>query len=222
MTRYDQRMRLFAACLSSLAGYVDAIGFIQTGGFFVSFMSGNSTRVGVGLAEVATHGAVAAGLIGCFLIGVVAGAFAGRLGRRRRRVWVLGLLALLLASAALFGALDLTAPAIVLMAMAMGAENAVFTEAGEVRIGLTYMTGTLVKLGHRVDEALFGGDPWGWLPYFLLWAGLIAGAATGAAAYGHFGLTALWGAVLATLVLTAVAIRLGPDPMLDRAPTVPV
>jgi len=50
ITNYDYRLRLLAACLSCLAGYVDAIGFIKTGGFFVSFMSGNSTRVGVGLA----------------------------------------------------------------------------------------------------------------------------------------------------------------------------
>lgn len=32
--------------LSALASYVYAIGFIELGGFFVSFMSGNSTRLG--------------------------------------------------------------------------------------------------------------------------------------------------------------------------------
>ena len=37
--------------LSTLAGYVDATGFLMLGGFFVSFMSGNSTRLGVGLIE---------------------------------------------------------------------------------------------------------------------------------------------------------------------------
>lgn len=41
MIRYDRRLKLMAACLSALAGYVDAIGFIKLGGFFISFMSGN-------------------------------------------------------------------------------------------------------------------------------------------------------------------------------------
>jgi uncharacterized membrane protein YoaK (UPF0700 family) len=51
-----------------------------------------------------------------------------------------------------------------------------------------------------------------WLPYFLLWAGLIAGAVAGASAYDRFGMAALWGAVLATVILMGVAARLGPDP----------
>ena len=50
MTRYDSRRWFLAACLAALAGYVDAIGFLKLGGLFVSFMSGNSTRLAVGLA----------------------------------------------------------------------------------------------------------------------------------------------------------------------------
>lgn len=42
---------MLAATLSALAGYVDAVGFMTLGGFFVSFMSGNSTRLGVGLSS---------------------------------------------------------------------------------------------------------------------------------------------------------------------------
>ena len=73
MIRYPRRIRLLAACLSALAGYVDAVGFIKLGGFFVSFMSGNSTRLGVGLAQASPQALVAAGLIACFLVGVVSG-----------------------------------------------------------------------------------------------------------------------------------------------------
>ena len=48
----DSRRNVALACtLSALAGYIDGIGFIQLGGLFVSFMSGNSTRLGVSLAE---------------------------------------------------------------------------------------------------------------------------------------------------------------------------
>ncbi|MEP7350780.1 MAG: hypothetical protein ABI668_12645 [Sphingorhabdus sp.] len=39
----------------------------------------------------------------------------------------------------------------------MGAENAVFEHDGEMHIGLTYMTGTLVKFGQRAAAAFMGG-----------------------------------------------------------------
>nr|WP_295670961.1 DUF1275 family protein [Sphingomonas sp.] len=47
-----------------MAGYVDAVGFLATGGYFVSFMSGNSTRLAVGIAQGAASAAITAGLIG--------------------------------------------------------------------------------------------------------------------------------------------------------------
>src|SRR5690606_15637296 len=50
MLRYDPRLRRLAIGLSMLAGYIDALGFLRMRGLFVSFMSGNSTRLAVGLA----------------------------------------------------------------------------------------------------------------------------------------------------------------------------
>ena len=50
MTRLDRQRQRVAIGLSALAGYVDAIAFIASGGYFVSFMSGNSTRLGVAIA----------------------------------------------------------------------------------------------------------------------------------------------------------------------------
>jgi uncharacterized membrane protein YoaK (UPF0700 family) len=35
MNRLGREDRLFAACLSALAGYVDALAFLRLGGFFV-------------------------------------------------------------------------------------------------------------------------------------------------------------------------------------------
>jgi len=63
MKSYQRRVRVLAGGLSALAGFVDATGFIGLGGFFVSFMSGNTTRLAVGLAQGTAAAATAAGLI---------------------------------------------------------------------------------------------------------------------------------------------------------------
>ena len=69
----------------------------------------------------------------------------GRQGRSRSRVLAFegGLLTL----AALASWTGHKPVAIGLMVMAMAAENSVFLRNGEVAVSLTYMTGTLVKLG---------------------------------------------------------------------------
>lgn len=212
MIQSDGRTKALAACLSALAGYVDAIGFLKLGGFFVSFMSGNSTRMAVGLAEGTPQAAEGAGLIAAFVAGVVAGSLTGRLARRHGRAAVLLLVALLLAAAAALGQTDATLAAMGLLVMAMGAENAVFERDGEVRIGLTYMTGTLVKIGQRLTTALMGGARFGWLPFLLLWLGLIAGAVLGASVYPHLGLNGLWIASAFAAACALVAARLEPQP----------
>jgi uncharacterized membrane protein YoaK (UPF0700 family) len=186
---------------------VDAIGFIKLGGFFVSFMSGNSTRLSVGLAQGSGSAAVAAGLIAAFVVGVIAGSLVGRLSEAHRQRTVLTLVSLLLASAASLNTLGSPSFAVIAMALAMGAENAVFERDGEIHIGLTYMTGTLVKMGQRMAGALLGGDRLAWLPYLFLWLGLVSGAVAGATIYPYLGLDALWVAAAAAGVIAAIAPR---------------
>jgi uncharacterized membrane protein YoaK (UPF0700 family) len=55
--------------LIALAGYVDAIAAVQLGGYFASFMSGNSTRSAVGLLEQSVEFTVVGGLILSFVCG---------------------------------------------------------------------------------------------------------------------------------------------------------
>ncbi|MNU45836.1 hypothetical protein D3C71_346860 [compost metagenome] len=207
MIRLDPRSRTLAACLSAVAGYVDVVGFLMTGGFFVSFMSGNSTRLGIGLAGASTAAAVAGGLILAFVAGVVLGASVGRAARTWKEPAILGLVTVLLILAATTHWLGMGPLAALPLALAMGAQNAVFAQDGEVSVGLTYMTGTLVKLGKRLTVALWGGDRFGWVPYLLLWAGLLSGAVSGALAYAQFGPNALAFAGAGMLLLTVFSIR---------------
>jgi uncharacterized membrane protein YoaK (UPF0700 family) len=205
MNRYSRRVIAIAVCLSALAGYVDALGFIKLGGFFVSFMSGNSTRMAVGIARGPQDAATAAGLITAFVTGVVLGSAIGRLATPHRRPVLLGWIACLLAAGAILNQLAHPIGAVVAMALAMGAENAIFEEDGEVRIGLTYMTGTLVKVGQRLAGALMGDPPLAWAPYLGLWLGLAAGGFTGALIYPWMGLAGLWFAAIAAAGLAAIS-----------------
>lgn len=187
--------------MAAIAGYVDAIGFLKAGGFFVSFMSGNSTRLAVGAVTGAPSASFAAGLIGCFIVGVMAGTLAsGRDGNRARLVLLV--VAALLATAAASDALGVAQLGIFIAAAAMGAENATFARDGDVQIGLTYMTGTLVKFGQRLTRALQGRAQSEWLPFLLLWCGLIGGGLLGTLAFKMLGFAGLWFAAIATGALS--------------------
>ncbi|MGJ3646860.1 YoaK family protein [Sphingomonas sp. GlSt437] len=203
MTRLDSTDRSFAICLSALAGYVDAVGFLMTGGYFVSFMSGNTTRLGVGLGAMSSEAGVAARLIVMFVGGVAIGTLVGRSLGRWRRSGLLALIALLIAASAWLGTGDHAGLAIALIALAMGAENTVLGD-DEGAVGITYMTGTLVKIGRGFAGAIAGGPPWAWVPNLLLWTGLLSGAWIGAVLYFRWQTTCLW-LVVAGLIALALA-----------------
>jgi uncharacterized membrane protein YoaK (UPF0700 family) len=209
MNRYQRRVRILAAGLCALAGFVDATAFISLGGFFVSFMSGNTTRFAVGLARGAGAAALGAGLIAAFVLGVMAGTLLRRRAVKNQAAWVLALVAILLAFAAALGTTRFLTGSGLAMALAMGAENAVFEREGEVHIGLTYMTGTLVKLGQHLLNALCGIEGRAWRSYLLLWLGLAGGAVTGALLHPLLGLGGLWIAALAAALFATAATRIG-------------
>ena len=203
---------MLAVGLAAQAGFIDALGFLKLGGLFVSFMSGNSTRLGVGVASGSVVASTAAGLIGAFVAGVIAGALVARRAGRWRKPAVLAVSTALLLSAAL---LTLNGPPgeglTLLMAAAMGAVNNVFQRDGEVSVGVTYMTGALVKLGQQLAGALTGGARWNWLPYLLLWTGLIAGAIAGGWLFALMDLHALWIASFLSALLLLWSMRLRPS-----------
>lgn len=208
MISLDRRHKIIAVSLAAIAGYVDSLAYIALGGFFVSFMSGNSTRLGVGISQWSVNALIALSLIGSFVGGVVLGSLVGRRVEHRRRPVVLTLVSALLAIASTLAMFNIPGIATGLMAVAMGAENAVFEENGNVRFGVTYMTGSLVKMGQRIATAFHGGDPFGWAPYFMLWGGLVTGAAAGGVVYTWVGLRGLWVASGAVAVLAVSTLEL--------------
>ncbi|MGB7364615.1 MAG: DUF1275 family protein, partial [Rhodococcus sp. (in: high G+C Gram-positive bacteria)] len=68
---------------------------------------------------------------------------------------------------------------ILFVAFAMGALNTSFSKNGEVSIPLSYVTGTLVKLGQGLERHLAGGSASDWLGYALLYAAFATGGLVG-------------------------------------------
>src|SRR5215813_5311443 len=202
----DSTRNISLACaLSALAGYVDGIGFLHLGGLFVSFMSGNSTRMGVSLAAGEWEAAASAlGLIVLFVVGAAAGSLIVLGHGVHRQPFVLLAEGALLAAAAFVYSIGLSTVAIGAIVVAMGLENAVFQIQGGAGLGLTYVTGALVKVGQLLADALTGGARFGWLPNLLLWAALVAGSSCGALAYHWLNLAAIWFAAGCALMLGAL------------------
>ena len=208
MTRLESRARLFACLLAALAGFIDAIGFIRSGGFFVSFMSGNSTRLGVGIANHLRDGLLACYLVVSFVGGVVLGSLVGETAGARRPTVVLACAAALLGAAAWLDGSGATLKALACLALAMGTMNTVFEREGEVRFGVTYMTGGLVRVGTGIASSIRGRGSWAWTNNFFLWMTFVAGAVAGAKAYGPPPNLTLVTAAAAALGLAALSLRL--------------
>lgn len=204
-----RRERVLAVVLAGTAGFVDAVGFLVVGGYFVSFMSGNSTRMVVDLAEGDFAGAgIAAVVLVSFFLGAVAGALVTRRRNLDDRPAVLLLVAVLLVTSLalhwMTSAAVLVVPlSIAVAAASMGAMNSVFHSRGEVSLGVTYMTGAVVKSAHRLVDALAGGS---WAPYLqqvALWSALGLGGMTGALLHKVVGPNAL-GLAAAVVVVTLI------------------
>ncbi len=144
-----------AACLATIAGFVDAYGMI-TYGVYVSFMSGNTTQTGYQAAEGAYGAALLSALaIPFFVMGSFAGTllveFAARLARRR----VFGVVAAGLALIVGLTKLGLLSGggAIAAISFAMGVMNAAFSRVGAESVSLTFVTGTLSRVGSHLALA---------------------------------------------------------------------
>lgn len=190
MIRFDRSRQLLAVGVAALAGFVDAIGFVESGGFFVSFMTGNSTRLAVGVADWQRAALLAGSIIAVFVTGVVAGSLLAARAGAKRTPAVLLCVALLLAFAATLTIAEAGWPTILCLAFAMGIVNAAIEGRDGAVVGVTYMTGTLVQMGQKIANRLRGDGDGRWLHHFGLWAGLVTGAIIGAR-------TILWSAPLA-------------------------
>ena len=196
----------FTLTLVALAGYVDAMSYLRFQGLFVSFMSGNTTALGVAMAhENAAKAGELAGVVVLFVAGVVGGS----LLHRRVGRWGNSLILVLVASLLLL-AHFLPPAAITSLTLAMGTLNASVHQVGRAKVSLTFVTGTLVRAGTSLADWLSGAAPaQDWLLPVALWLAFGTGALGGGAAWLHWLPGALPLAAGLSLALAVVARRVG-------------
>jgi uncharacterized membrane protein YoaK (UPF0700 family) len=206
---FDSEARL-SWVLAALAGVLGATAFTHSAGYFVTFMTGNAQRAVLGYFRDDVKLSVSAGvLMLCFVAGVVVASVC------RRHFWVAHphgptvLATVSLSAATMLGLIDdgleevdLDFAPIMLVVFGVGALNTSFVKDGEVSVPLSYVTGTLVKMGQGIERHIAGGNVTDWLGHFLLFAGFVVGAALGGGISLVFNGT---GMLIAATVISALA-----------------
>src|SRR5437588_1595955 len=183
---FDSEARL-AYVLAVLAGVLGATAFTHSAGYFVTFMTGNAQRAVLGYFRDDVVLSLTAGLL---LLSFVAGVVVASVCRRH--FWVAHphgptmLATFSLLAATVVDVFDegwsesqLDFPPIMLLAFGIGALNTSFVKDGEVSVPLSYVTGTLVKMGQGIERHIAGGNLCDWLGYFLLFGSFVLGAVVG-------------------------------------------
>lgn len=208
MSSADSRPALFATFATLVAGFVDAVGYAHLGGLFLSFMSGNSTRLGIQLAEGQwSMVLVTAAVIGGFVLGACLGTLVADAAGEWKLVAILGAEVMLFALAVGLAGADVGRLSLLPVAVAMGMQNSVHQIIAGADIGKSFVTGALFGCGQALARWLRGrGGPVEALAYAASWASFVAGACIGALLLASVGVVlAMASACLLLAALTATA-----------------
>jgi uncharacterized membrane protein YoaK (UPF0700 family) len=196
-----------------LAGATDVYGLSKLRGLFVSFMSGNTTLLGVALGSGDGGRAVtAAVLIALFVAGAAVGTVLAEWSGRWHSVVVMVAVTVLLTIAAAFPSLSIHS-----VVLAMGALNAAFSRVGVTSVSLTYVTGALMKFGQGLGRLIIrrGRGDWSWTVQGVMWLCLLAGAVVGRCAQASLAGREVWALAGLAALLSWAAVS-GPRPTIHR------
>jgi len=168
--------------LTAAAGFLDAVGFVELNGLYTSFMSGNTTQLGIHLGEgLLSALPLPAALLSFFFFGSFAGSVIALSNARFGGAFVLLTVCALLVLAFAMRIAGISPEAALLpLAIATGAQNAAIAPAGAARLGATYVTGTLFSAGQDLARAMFRcAPPWRFTQHLAVWISLLLGALCG-------------------------------------------
>ncbi|MFD2236656.1 YoaK family protein [Aureimonas populi] len=187
--------------LAFAAGMTDAIGLILVGRY-VSFMSGNTTQLGVSLVEGdGGSGLFLAAILACFVAGNALGEIVMRAANRRHSV-LLTCIALLVAMPVFLGVMPW---AILPAVVGMGMLNAGVEQIDGHAFGITFVTGALSRFGRGLGRRLMGDRNGAWRYQLVPWLGMFAGALAGAFSHAALGQNALLASAGACILLALVS-----------------
>jgi uncharacterized membrane protein YoaK (UPF0700 family) len=153
---------LFSLVIAAVAAYVDATGYLLYSGIYLSFMSGNSTRAAVLVSRGDWQQlAPVIGVIPTFLLGVTLGTVLHGNFKKQGSAIVfciggiaLGVVAALEIYGQPAGSSETRLGLFLTLAATMGLLNSTVQRVDKVSVALTFVTGTLVKLGTAIGRQM--------------------------------------------------------------------
>jgi uncharacterized membrane protein YoaK (UPF0700 family) len=211
MSYTAQGLRLVSAMeavtLSAVAGYVDAIGYLQLGGIYVANMSGNSVSIGIHAARTEWDAMWQKLLpVCCYVLALILTRLTVHIGSRQgvKRIASVALTAEI-ALLVLFTFVSGRAAGVVLASLAMGIQAGTVTRFNHVTIFTAFVTGSLVKFADYLSAWIISAasgpverkqsksfERAAWL--LSVWLAYISGAFAGTLRFSSQGTPAvLWG-----------------------------
>lgn len=206
----DRRKKIaLALFLSGLSGFIDILGLFGIGGMFLSFMSGNSTRLAFYLAEGHFLQAFPYLLL---IMSFVFGAFLGDLIKSRFPndvlLPILSTETLLIFLSFMMVYLNIQDEWSYLpLTVAMGLQNAIQIKVDNKIIGRTFFSGVLHSLGTDISQAMQKKKPWtAPLLDLFIWVVAVSGAFLAGVLQPNIPPQILLGSVLIILLLLILII----------------
>ena len=164
--------------ITLLVGMVDGAGLL-TSGVFVSFMSGNTTTAAVSLTKgEPLKGSILLLTILLYVFGNFAGELIATASGHRASITALALAAAFIWFAVSLAEVDPQFLSLASLVFAMGLLNTAVDKAAGIRVGLTYVTGALSKIGIGAARLITGRKRSGFAVSINLvpWLGVFIGA----------------------------------------------
>jgi uncharacterized membrane protein YoaK (UPF0700 family) len=206
------RPLVLATALTAIAGFLDAVAFIALNHVYVSFMSGNSTHLGISIALGDARDAMSLTLVViAFALGTCCGTWLSDSQTGGATVQILAAETATLLGAWILASSGQLASSLVLIATAMGMQNCLHQFVGGADVGKGFITGALFGLGEALARVANGRSQWRTIgSNFLSWGAFVVGATVGVMVLQRAGMTACIGLAFAFVlcVLTAKRFRI--------------